>query len=162
MQHKIDRVISVSFVQIVLLVKIGLNGAFAVPHVVQGQEHVPNHVVMRVVPIIPKVKTVTLTTVLSFVIQIAILGVHGHLAVLPVAVVFQQGRVFVWDRLKMFVRHQKIRIVERRYVRQTLVFHVLDQLELGPNGDSAVRHVVAELKTDSGCFAVLIATLKKN
>ena len=39
---------------------------------------------------------------------------------------------------------------------------VLDQLELGPNGDSAVRHVVAELKTDSGCFAVLIATPRTN
>ena len=49
MQHKIDRVIPVSFVQIVLIVKIGLNGVFVVPHVVQEQEHELNHVVIQVV-----------------------------------------------------------------------------------------------------------------
>ena len=39
---------------------------------------------------------------------------------------------------------------------------VLDQLEVGPNGDSAVRHVVVEFKIDSGCCAAPIAIPKKN
>ena len=67
MQHKIDCVIPVSFVQIVLIVKIGLNGVFVVPHVVQEQEHELNHVVIQVVQIIQKVKTVIPTIVLSYV-----------------------------------------------------------------------------------------------
>ena len=112
MQHKIDHVIPVSFVQIVLIVKIGVNGVFAVPHVVQEQEHEPNHVVIQVVQIIPKQKTAIPTIVLSFVIQIAIVGVHGHLALLPVVVEFQPGRVLVQDQLKMHVNYQKIKLVE--------------------------------------------------
>ena len=162
MQHKIDHVILVSFVQIVLIVKIGLNGVFVVPHVVQEQEHEPNHVVIQVVQIIPKVKTVITTIVLSYVKQIAIVGVHGHLALLPVVVEFQPERVLVQDQLKMHVNYQKVKLVERIHVRQTLVFLVLVQLVLGLNGDSAVGHVVVGLKIDSGCYAVLIAIPKKN
>ena len=162
MQHKIDRVIPVSFVQIVLIVKIGLNGVFVVPHVVQEQEHELNHVVIQVVQIIPKVKTVIPTIVLSYVKQIAIVGVHGHLALLPVVVEFQPGRGLVQDRLKMHVNYQKIKLVKRIHVRQTLVFLVLVQLVLGLNGDSAVGLVVVGLKIDSECYAVLIAIPKKN
>ena len=162
MQHKIDRVIPVPLVQIVLRVKIGLNGAFAVPHVVQEQEHGPNRVVMQVVQIIPKVKTVTPTIVQSSVKQIAIIGVRGHLVVLPVVVVFQQGRVVARHRLKMYVSHRKIKIVEWIHVHLTLVFLVLVQLVAGLNGDSAVRHVVVEFKIDSGCCAAPIAIPKKN
>ena len=162
MQHKIDRVIPVPLVQIVLRVKIGLNGAFAVPHVVQEQEHVPNHVVMQVVQIIPKVKTVTPRVVQSFVKQIAILGLRGHLVVLPVVVVLQQEHVVVRDQLKIHVRHRKIKIVEWMFVHPTHVSHVQVQLVPGLNGDSAVGHVVAELKIDLGCCAVRIAIPKKN
>ena len=215
MQHKIDRVIPVPLVQIVLRVKIGLNGAFAVPHVVQEQEHVPNHVVMQVVQIIPKVKTVTprvvqsfvkqsailglrghlvvppvvvvlqqghvvvrhrlkmyaiilkvkivtLIIVLSFVTQIVILGLRGHLVVLLVVVVLQHGRVVVRDQLKIHVRHRKTKIVEWMFVHPTHVSHVQVQLVPGLNGDSAVGHVVAELKLDLGCCAVRIAIPKKN
>lgn len=161
MQHKIDRVILVSFVQIVPIVKIGLNGVFVVPHVVQEQEHELNHVVTQVVQIIPKVKTVIPTIVLSYVKQIAIVGVHGHLALLPVVVVFQPERVFVQDRLKMHVNYQKIRLVERIHVRQILVSLVLVQLVLGLNGVNAVRHVVVEFKTDSDCCVAQVAIPKK-
>ena len=162
MQFKIDHVILVSLVLIVHRVKIGLNGVLAVQHVAQEQEHVPNHVVMQIVPIILKVKTVTPIIVLSFVTQIVILGVHGHLAVLPVVVVLQQGHVVVLDQLKMHVRHRKIKIVEWMFVHLTVVSHVLVQMELGLNGVSAVRHVVVEFKIDLGCCAVQIAIPKKN
>ena len=162
MQHKIDRVIPVPLVQIVLRVKIGLNGAFAVPHVVQEQEHGPNRVVMQVVQIIPKVKTVTPRVAQSIVKQLAILGLHGHLAVLPVVVVLQQGRVVVRHRLRIFASRRKIKIVEWIHVHLTPAFLVLVQLVLGLNGDSAVGHVVAELKIDLGCCADRIAIPKKN
>lgn len=62
----------------------------------------------------------------------------------------------------MIVIHRKIKIVERILVYQTLVFHVLVHLELGPNGDSAVRHVVVELKIDSEYCAVPIAIPRNN
>ena len=48
------------------------------------------------------------------------------------------------------------------FVHPTLVSHVLVLMELGLNGDNAVRHVVVELKIDLGCCAVRIAIPKKN
>ena len=48
------------------------------------------------------------------------------------------------------------------FVHPTLVSHVLVLMELGLNGDSAVRHVVVEFKIDSGCCAAPIAIPKKN
>ena len=116
---------------------------------------------MQVVQIIPKVKTVIPTIVLSFVIQIVLLGVHGHLAVLHVVVVFQPERVLVQDRLKMYVNYQKIKLVERIHVRQILVSLVWVQLVHGLNGVNAVRHVVVEFKIDSDCCVAPIAIPKK-
>ena len=142
MQHKIDRVIPVSLVQIVLRVKIGLNGAFAVPHVVQEQEHGPNRVVMQVVQIIPKVKTVTPTIVQSSVKQIAIIGVRGHLVVLPVVVVLQQGRVVARHWLKMYAIILKVKIVTLIIV---LLF-VTQIVILGVHGHLAVLPVVVVLQ----------------
>ena len=141
-QPRIDHVILVSNVQIAQLVKIGPNGAYVVQHVVQEPGHVVNHVVIQVARITLKPKTVTLTAVRSFVKTIAIHGVHGHPAVLLVTVVSQQDHVLVRRLLKMRVSHQKIKIVEQKHVHRTLACHALDQMALGLNGGSAVKHVV--------------------
>ena len=93
-------------------------------------------------------------------IPIVTLGAHGLLAPPLVMVVRPLENVFALSPLKVFVSRQKIKTVEWRPAHQIPVHHVLVQMANGLNGDSALKHVAAEFKTDFECCVVQTAIPK--
>ena len=59
--------------------------------------------------------------------------------------------VFAHSPLKVFVSRRKIKTAVRRPVHQIPVHLVLVKMASGLNGDSALKHVAAEFKTDFVC-----------
>ena len=136
------------------LVLHGVNGVLAVSHVVQEQNH--EHELVRVLLQTAKKKPnkhhVTLVPIVqSIVTPIVTLGAHGLLALLHVMVVPPQENVFAHFPLKVFVSRRKIKTAVRRPVHQIPVHLVLVKMANGLNGDSALKHVAVEFKTDFEC-----------
>ena len=80
--QKARLVIPVFYVQMTVpIVKTGLNGQIAVLHAAQEPKHELNHVVMQVVPIIPRAELVTLMLHVLQTAPHAKIGLTGAIAV---------------------------------------------------------------------------------
>lgn len=140
-----------------------MNGVHVVSHVAQEQNQEHELVLVLLQTAKKKLNKHLVTQVLlvrSIVTPIVTLGAHGLLAPPLVMVVRPLENVFALSPLKVFVSRQKIKTVEWRPAHQIPVHHVLVQMANGLNGDSALKHVAAEFKTDFECCVVRTAIPK--
>ena len=145
------------------LVPHGVNGVLAMSHVGQEQNQEPELVLvlLQTANKKPNKRHVTLVPiVLSIVTLIVTLGAHGLLALLHVMAVPRRETVFAHSPLKVFVSRRKIKTAVRRPVHQIPVHLVLVKMASGLNGDSALKHVAAEFKTDFECCVARTAIPK--